>query len=602
LNDVEKYLMFKEGFMRSIKILFPVFAVLTVVVSACLLIGCGNVTGGGSSGGSSGPRVFSTNPVNDATGVATNRKIAVTFTETMDATTITGESFTLSNETTGVAITSIVAYADRVATLSPEAILSNNTTYEATITTAAKNLAGTAVAAKAWKFMTGASTDTTAPTVETTVPADLATGVDVNSAIIATFGEWMDPATLTGETFTLSNETTGATVECTVQSAGASSGQFGVTFSPTSALTGLNTYEAKIKTAAKDLAGNALASAKIWKFTTGGADTTPPTVVSVVPVNNATGVDTADSVTAAFSEGMKSSTITNGTFILSTEAGVLVTGVVSLSGDKETATFNPTGFLAYSTTYEARVTTGVTDLAGNPLAVAKTWKFRTAAAAGATVDLGMAGSYEVLANVISNTAPSTIEGNIGAGSAGNSITGFTLTPTDDATVFSTSEQVSGKVYKFDYSSPTPGNLTAAVASMDAAYTDASTRPATSSEVGGASADIGGMSLIPGVYSWSGDITMSTDITLTGGANDVWIFQIGGHFVPTANRTVHLGGSAQAKNIFWQTGTYVTLGAGTHIEGIVLANAAITLGAGASVNGKLYSKATVTLATDHLTQP
>ena len=121
----------------------------------------------------------STDPFNGATGVAINRKIAATFSEAMDPTTINTTTFTLQQGATPVAGT--VTYAGVTATFTPSGNLAANTTYTATITTGAKDLAGNPLASNfAWSFTTAVTPDTTAPTVTLTVPANAATGVPIN--------------------------------------------------------------------------------------------------------------------------------------------------------------------------------------------------------------------------------------------------------------------------------------------------------------------------------------------------------------------------------------------------------------------------------------
>ncbi|MBI5207383.1 MAG: Ig-like domain-containing protein [Candidatus Firestonebacteria bacterium] len=106
------------------------------------------------------------------------------------------------------------------------------------------------------------------------------------------------------------------------------------------------------------------------------SDNTAPTVLpSTSPANNATGITVNSAITATFSEKMNSSTINTTTFTLSG-----VTGTVNYIDS--TATFKPSGNLAYNSTYTATITTGVKDIAGNPLASDYVWKFTT----GATMD------------------------------------------------------------------------------------------------------------------------------------------------------------------------------------------------------------------------
>ena len=111
----------------------------------------------------------------------------------------------------------------------------------------------------------------------------------------------------------------------------------------------------------------------ILRFT-GGADTTPPTVVSTYPENGATNVAIDTVVTAAFSEPMDSSTINAESFTL---AGSAVAGTVTYDSDTYTATFTPDANLDYDHEYAATLSTAITDEAGNPLAEPYTWSFTT---------------------------------------------------------------------------------------------------------------------------------------------------------------------------------------------------------------------------------
>ena len=320
------------------------------------------------------PTVISTDPANNATGVALNKIITATFSEEMDPSTITTTTFTLKQGT--IPVSGTVTYTGTTAAFRPASNLTASTAYTATITTGARDLGSNSLASDhIWSFTTGAAPDVTPPTVISTDPANNATGVDLNKVIAAIFSEGMDPSTITTTTFTLKQGTT--PVSGTVTYAGA-----GATFRPASNLTASTTYTATITTGAKDLAGNALASNYIWSFTTGAAqDVTPPTVISTDPANNATGVALNKIITAIFSEGMDPSTITTTTVTLK-QGTTPVSGTVTYTGT--TATFRPASNLTASTTYTATITTGAKDLAGNALASNYVWSFTTGAAQDVT--------------------------------------------------------------------------------------------------------------------------------------------------------------------------------------------------------------------------
>jgi hypothetical protein len=317
------------------------------------------------------PAVTFTNPLNAATGVGLNQKIAATFSRTMDASTITAATFTLKQGTTSVS--GFVSYSGTTAIFAPSSNLAANTAYTATITTGAKDLASNALASNyVWSFTTGAAAVVTPPTVSSTNPANAATGVAFNQKIAATFSEAMDASTITTATFTLMQGT--SFVSGTVSYSGTTA-----VFAPSSNLPANTKYTATITTGAKDLASNALASSYVWSFTTGAAAVvTPPTVTSTDPANTATGVGLNQKVAATFSEGMDASTITAATFTLM-QGATSVSGFVSYSGT--TAIFAPASNLTANTAYTATITTGAKDLASNALASSYVWSFTTGAAA-----------------------------------------------------------------------------------------------------------------------------------------------------------------------------------------------------------------------------
>ena len=217
------------------------------------------------------------------------------------------------------------------------------------------------------------------------------------------------------------------------------------------------------------------------------------------------------------------------------------------------------------------------------------------------VNLGAAGNFVILASSGISTVPnsSAVTGDIGTTYAATAITGFSLIA-DSTKVFSKSAQVTGNVYGFDYAPPTPANLTTAELNMGAAYSDAAGRAPNYTEVG--SGNIGGMTLPPAVYKWSSGVLIPTNVTLNGGPNDVWIFQIAGGITQASGTRVLLAGGALSQNIFWQSADVVALGTTAHLEGIVLAKTAITLASSASVNGRLLSQTAVTLIANTVTQP
>jgi len=563
--------------------------------------GCGG-SGGGGTTDTLAPTVSSTNPAKDVTAVATNPAITATFSEAMTPSTLSTTTFTLKKGTS--AVSGAVSYSGVTAVFTPASNLDISTEYTATITTGAKNLAGNAVASDyVWKFTTGATPDTVAPIVKVTTNVDGATNVAINTQLGATFGEGMDPRTITNVTFTLRNTTSSTAVPGTVNYSGVNA-----VFIPTSNLLPGTRYTATIKGGAdgvKDLAGNALAADYVWGFTTAAtADVIRPTVISTLPVNIATNVALNSTSNSIFSEAMDPLTVNSATVKLAGPSTAAVAGTVSYDADGKIATFTPTSPLTSGTLYTATITTGVKDLAGNTQATNKVWSFTTGSTVAkgpAPVLLGMAGDYAILAKTQVSTVPaSVITGNVGVSPAATSyLTGFSLTK--QGTLSATSTQVTGFLYGADMTTPTNSNLTTAVSNMEAAYTDAAGRP-TPDFLNLGTGEIGGLTLVPGLYNWTTGVTISSDVTLNGGSNDVWIFQIPGNLTESLAMNVFLTGGAKAENVFWQVAGTVDIGGGAHFEGILLCQTQITMVSGASMNGRALAQSAVILNANTVTEP
>jgi hypothetical protein len=105
---------------------------------------------------------------------------------------------------------------------------------------------------------------------------------------------------------------------------------------------------------------------------------------------------------------------------------------------------------------------------------------------------------------------------------------------------------------------------------------------------------------PGLYTWTSGVSISTDVTLAGGPDDVWIFQIAGTLTQASATRVRLTGGAQTRNIFWQSAGAVSLGTSAQFEGTILAKTSIALSTGASANGRLLAQTAVTLQQNRVT--
>lgn len=227
----------------------------------------------------------------------------------------------------------------------------------------------------------------------------------------------------------------------------------------------------------------------------------------------------------------------------------------------------------------------------------------SAATGRAAVNLGSSGNFVVLAkSAISTTGATAIVGDIGVSPAAASfITGFGLIA-DATNTFATSSLVTGKVYAADYAPPTPVSMTTAISDMQTAFTDAAGRTLPDfTELG--AGNISGMTLAPGLYKWgTGVLVTGVGVTLSGGSDAVWIFQIGQDLTVANSAMITLSGGAQAKNVFWQVSGKATLGTAANFKGNLLSQTLISAGTGAVVTGRLLAQTAVTLDATRVTAP
>ncbi len=136
--------------------------------------------------------------------------------------------------------------------------------------------------------------------------------------------------------------------------------------------------------------------------------------------------------------------------------------------------------------------------------------------------------------------------------------------------------------------------------MERAFTDAGGRAPDETELG--AGNIGGMTLEPGVYKWGTGLLIPTDVTLSGSATDVWIFQIAQDLTVESGARVLLSGGAQADNIFWQVSGLVDIGTTAHVEGNVVTSTSLSMRTGATLNGRLLAQTAVVLDGGTVTLP
>src|ERR1035437_256734 len=195
------------------------------------------------------------------------------------------------------------------------------------------------------------------------------------------------------------------------------------------------------------------------------------------------------------------------------------------------------------------------------------------------IGLGLADSFAILGgSAVTNTGPVKVSGDVGVW-PGTSITGF-----DSASV------IAGVFH--------PGDFVAANGQTDITTVYTALQSMTGSIT--SPADLGGLTLDPGVYSVASSeaITGVLILDAAGDPNATWVFQIGSTLTTaTNNSNIVLVGGAEAANVFWQVGSSATLGVGTTFVGTILAQASITVNTGVIVNGRLFAR-TGAITLDH----
>jgi len=214
----------------------------------------------------------------------------------------------------------------------------------------------------------------------------------------------------------------------------------------------------------------------------------------------------------------------------------------------------------------------------------------------APINLGTAGDFTILTETgITTTGVTAITGDIGASPiAAKAITGFGLIMNTNGES-SHSSKVTGGIYAANYAPPTPSKMTTAVGDMKTAFTKANGLTSPAPVVNIYAGNISDRTLKPGLYKWSTGVLISdAGVTLSGTADQVWVFQIAQNLTVSNGAIIHLEGGAQAKNIFWVVSGKATLGTTANFSGVILSKTLISLNTGATVTGRLLAQTAVTL--------
>lgn len=304
---------------------------------------------------------------------------------------------------------------------------------------------------------------------------------------------------------------------------------------------------------------------------------------TAIPANTYT--LTVNAVNGSVAKVADQATYTNGSTVVLTATAAAGYSFSSWSGDA-TGSINP---LTVTMNANKNITANFTPLA---------------AVGPAAVNLGTAGDFAILTKSgISTTGVTSVTGDIGVSpAAATAITGFGLIM-DTNGQSSHTPIVTGKVFAADYAAPTPAKMTTAVSDMETAFTTANGLTTPAPIVGLYAGDISGRILAPGLYKWStGVLVTSAGVTLTGGPNDTWVFQIAQNLTINNNAKITLLGGAQAKNIFWVVSGQATIGSNANVSGNILSKTLVSMNTGSRLTGRLLAQTAVTLNASTVIKP
>lgn len=200
------------------------------------------------------------------------------------------------------------------------------------------------------------------------------------------------------------------------------------------------------------------------------------------------------------------------------------------------------------------------------------------------VNLGEAAHFTILSGAAITSAGGDLYGDAGASPITGAAIG--LIP---------SQMKDGIIYAVDAFGPAgsvidPTMLGIAKGDLTTAFNDAAGRTTPTATYAAPAGELGGLTLAPGLYKFDGTAELSIgDLTLAGGANDVWIFQIATALNVGTYRKVLLSGGALAKNVFWQVGSSATLGTYSDFKGTIMADQQVVLGVGSKLEGRALAR-------------
>ncbi|MBI5016790.1 MAG: Ig-like domain-containing protein [Deltaproteobacteria bacterium] len=338
-----------------------------------LALVCGGLWSSGAPATGQGPmRVEYAFPQSGDFQVAANTRIYVTFSQPVDPATVNANTFFLSPATPGT-----VTYnsGSRTAIFRPSAPLVGPggaaTTYTVTVTTGVQSEDGTSLPSEfSWSFSTQPWPDITPPGVHALEPRESETTVPLNRSVQVFFSEPLDPSTVNSGTFRIDPQVAGVLAYDGARKV--------LTFRPLENLAVGTTYTVTVTAGVTDTAGNSPSLDSAWQFTTGDArDEEGPTAHRFYPYDGST-IEALRGecapfravISASFSEPIDATTLDGSTVLVNGHPVEMVEYnplLRTLDGRPGSCTEGTQG---------VRITTGVKDLAGNPLPSEVSWSFQ----------------------------------------------------------------------------------------------------------------------------------------------------------------------------------------------------------------------------------
>ncbi len=333
------------------------------------------------------PTISSVSPADNSTSVQTGAIISATFSEPLNAATLTSGTMQVTDKT-GALVSGTIAYdsTNTSVLFIPTTALAYDDVYTVTLKADIQDTSSNALAsAYTWHFTAVSApppppTDTTPPTVVSVSPADASTTATRTTFITAKFSEALDPSTIDSNSVSVT-DSSGNNVSGTIVFDAVT---LSILFIPANQLQYSGSYTVSLHTTIIDLAKNPMASTYSWNFTVVAAppkaDTTPPTVTNTDPLNNAANVLATAAITAQFSEALDPASVVASAQSVQVKDGngTIINGVAAYDTNTKSIVFIPSGAFQYGEKYTITLGSGITDTSNNALASPYSWSITTA--------------------------------------------------------------------------------------------------------------------------------------------------------------------------------------------------------------------------------